>query len=566
MRRQQETERPVMTRLQRSRRAFVLISLAVFLPLLIMVGLQYFWLVNLKKASTVAHEAKLTNYLRNIEKNISYAIWYPAESLLMQLTEGIFEKPPEKLELFYRKRTYAYTAKNVEKEKYLPVKGVRYMFHNAYRTEDKELYIFDVELQRMVSRTEVAPELRDMLEGTALVNQFRADKMTQISEIMPRQDLTTEGYPMIYVVVPDEKGSMAGIMGVVLNLDYLREQALPEAVKTILPENEEVVLRIMDEQGEVRFGYGCDDAVVGGPEVKQGFRKLLGGGVISVRSNSAYTEWAGNNFSFNVFLSLFLALALALGLIFALRTASREIQLSEMKNDFVSNVSHELRTPLASIRVFGELLHLGRVTAPEKVRDYGELIDTESRRLTQLINNILDFSKIERGCKRYNFESTDLRDVVGRVLKVFEVRLHESDLEIRYREPEASLPMISVDPDAIGQAIFNLVDNGVKYGREGRFIDVRLFEDNETLAISVRDYGIGIPRDECEKIFGRFHRVSTGAVHDVKGSGLGLSIVAHVARAHGGEVTVDSEVGNGSTFTLCLPISRAAVAAGMSPV
>ena len=114
----------------------------------------------------------------------------------------------------------------------------------------------------------------------------------------------------------------------------------------------------------------------------------------------------------------------------ALRIALREMKLSQMKNDFVSNVSHELRTPLASIRVFGEFLRLGRFGGPEKAREYGDYIETESRRLTQLVDNILDFASIESGRKTYRFERCDVREVVAATLKTFEVRLRQDGFRI----------------------------------------------------------------------------------------------------------------------------------------
>ncbi len=128
-----------------------------------------------------------------------------------------------------------------------------------------------------------------------------------------------------------------------------------------------------------------------------------------------------------------------------------------MKGVFVSNVSHELRTPLSSIRVFGELMRLGRVTKAAKIREYGEYIETESRRLTQLINNILDFSKIESGAKVYHFQDQQIEDVVGLVLKTFEVRLKHSGFEIEFSKPEKPLRPVSIDSDALCHAIANLL-------------------------------------------------------------------------------------------------------------
>jgi two-component system phosphate regulon sensor histidine kinase PhoR len=240
--------------------------------------------------------------------------------------------------------------------------------------------------------------------------------------------------------------------------------------------------------------------------------------------------------------------------VLALRIASREMKLSRMKNEFVSNVSHELRTPLASIRVFGEFLRLGRFDGADKAREYGDYIETESRRLTQLVNNILDFAGIESGRKTYRFERCDVREVVCQTLKTFEVRLRQSGFDIHVEGADVPLPPARIDAGAIAQSLSNLLDNAVKYSRDAGEITVSLRRQDDFIVIAVRDHGIGIPRDEQRKIFDRFHRVSTGLVHDVKGSGLGLAIVRHIVEAHRGRVTVESRPDEGSTFSIHLPV------------
>ncbi|MEW6735164.1 MAG: HAMP domain-containing sensor histidine kinase, partial [Acidobacteriota bacterium] len=262
-------------------------------------------------------------------------------------------------------------------------------------------------------------------------------------------------------------------------------------------------------------------------------------------------------FAINLSLSILMMGLVVGGIVLALRTAARAMKLSQMKADFVSNVSHELRTPLASIRVFGEFLRLGRVKAPEKILEYGEYIEMESRRLTQLINNILDFSKIESGRKIYNFEETDLTAVIVETLKAFEVRLNQHGFTVDFQPPQQPLPAAIVDADAVAQAFVNLLDNAIKYSEASKEIIVRLEHKDRYVTISVTDHGIGIPAQEQEKIFEKFYRVSTGLVHNVKGSGLGLSIVKHIVEAHGGLVTVNSKLGLGSTFTIYLPVSIA---------
>ena len=241
----------------------------------------------------------------------------------------------------------------------------------------------------------------------------------------------------------------------------------------------------------------------------------------------------------------------AIGL--AMQAASRQMKLSQMKSDFVSNVSHELRTPLASIRVFGEYMRLGRITSSDKVREYGEYIEAESRRLTQLINNILDFSKIESAQKKYNFADTDVLALSHDTVCAFAMPLRDNGYDISFRAPAAAVPPLTVDRDAIAQVLMNLLDNAVKYSNGHKKIEVTVADDDQNVRIAVRDSGIGIAPAEQKKIFEKFYRVSSGLVHDVKGSGLGLAIVNHVVKAHGGRVEVESAPGQGSTFAILLP-------------
>jgi signal transduction histidine kinase len=241
----------------------------------------------------------------------------------------------------------------------------------------------------------------------------------------------------------------------------------------------------------------------------------------------------------------------AIGL--AIQAASRQMKLSQMKSDFVSNVSHELRTPLASIRVFGEYMRLGRVASEEKVREYGEYIEAESRRLTQLINNILDFSKIESAEKKYKFAGTDIVALVHDTVCAFAMPLRDQGYDVSFTAPAAMLPPLTIDKDAIAQVIMNLLDNAVKYSNGRKDIDVEVNVDDGHVRVAVRDRGIGIPAAEQKKIFEKFYRVGSGLVHDVKGSGLGLAIVSHVVKAHGGRVEVTSAPGEGSTFAIVLP-------------
>jgi signal transduction histidine kinase len=365
---------------------------------------------------------------------------------------------------------------------------------------------------------------------------------------------------MIIKPVTDERSRLVGIAGLIIDVNHFKNHYLPETLQQAYnkhfsdAELGDLVLTVYDGSGNLVAStqeVGDHDAKVMTP-LQFAFPNWLLG--VHLRGPT-HEQLARRQFIVSFSLAVLSTLVLAGAIVLALHTADRNLKLSQMKTDFVSNVSHELRTPLSSIRVFGEFQRLGWVTDQEKVRQYGEYIEAESRRLTQLINNILDFSRIESDQKIYHFERGQVEEVVSEALKMFDVRLHQSGFTIRAEEPRDPLPAVIMDPEAISQVLVNLLDNAMKYSGKSNRIIVRLGQADGCVTFSVKDFGVGIPPEEQHRIFERFHRVSTGLVHDVKGSGLGLSLVKHITEAHGGKVTVDSEPARGSTFTVHLPIA-----------
>ncbi|HEX7703160.1 MAG TPA: HAMP domain-containing sensor histidine kinase, partial [Kofleriaceae bacterium] len=235
---------------------------------------------------------------------------------------------------------------------------------------------------------------------------------------------------------------------------------------------------------------------------------------------------------------------------FAIR---RERRLNELKSEFISNVSHELKTPLSIISMFGEMLAEGRTKSPEQAHEYAEIIWRESVRLGRLIDNVLDFAKIERGMGVYEFAESDLVEVVTRAIDLANRRLTTAAMTLESSLDE-DLPLVRLDANAFTLAVLNLVDNAIKYAGDGKKILLTLRRVGDRVVLAVKDYGPGIPLEEQDRIFERFYRAKEMRLKPIRGSGIGLALVQHIARAHGGDITVESKPGDGATFQLWLPI------------
>jgi two-component system phosphate regulon sensor histidine kinase PhoR len=255
-------------------------------------------------------------------------------------------------------------------------------------------------------------------------------------------------------------------------------------------------------------------------------------------------------------LALFVIVAALAVVVLAVR---RERRVSQLKSEFISNVSHELKTPLSIISMFGELLAMGRVKSPEQGREYADIIRRESVRLSRLIDSVLDFSKIERGVDVYEFaEGQDLREVVERALEISRHRLDRAGMTLE-TQLELGLPLVTMDGNALTLAVLNLVDNALKYAVEGKHLAVRLRAVDDRVELEIVDRGPGVPEDEREEVFERFYRSRTVRLKPIRGSGIGLALVKHVAEAHGGDVEVGvGEGGIGACFRLWIPTAARA--------
>jgi signal transduction histidine kinase len=531
----------------------VLVGLAaVVAPLLTILGLQYWSLKQLKKSSVLAGSVVMKNYLNDASKEV--------RTFYKTAAEGALNIPASSMrdgDLTGAGRHFGRHAgegvKRLFVARFDPNGEVQIRFFNPAGGGPAP----DVPTPEAHAAQRVAVPMQHLSAAGTTVRRLDAPEF---------QDYDPENLVLFKPVV-DESSRVVGVAGMLLDTPYFRDVLMPRVVAETLPRffpdgaHRRVIVSLHDAAKNRLYSSqeaeGQKDAVALRLPYFHDYS-------LAIRSRHMTAEqWARWNFNFTMTLSLLMTAVLVGGIAFSLRTAAREMRLSQMKADFVSNVSHELRTPLASIRVFGEFMKLGRVRDQAKIQEYGEHIETESRRLTQLINNILDFSKIESGAKTYHFEQLSVEDVVAETLKTCEVRLRQVGFALVYHPAPRPLPQAMVDAEALAQALMNLLDNAVKYsaGAAHKEVIVRAGERGGRVEISVTDHGVGVAPAEQKKIFEKFYRVSTGLVHDVKGSGLGLSLVKHIVEAHRGAVSVTSDLGRGSTFTISLPAAERAAGA-----
>ena len=249
-----------------------------------------------------------------------------------------------------------------------------------------------------------------------------------------------------------------------------------------------------------------------------------------------------------------LLVVVTLGLVATYRLLQRETEMARLKSDFVANVSHDLKTPLSLIRMFGETLELGRVPDEATRREYYAVITRESERLTRLIDNVLDFSRIEGGRQRYDIGVHPVEPLLHEVLDAFRHPLAQRGFKLDVTVTH-DLPDALMDPEAIKQALANLVDNALKYSTDRRRLALEARQEGKWVMIEVADEGIGIAVGELERIFEKFYRIGRSETQGTRGSGVGLALVKHIAEAHGGRVTAVSRPGQGSRFSLYLPVA-----------
>jgi signal transduction histidine kinase len=389
-----------------------------------------------------------------------------------------------------------------------------------------------------------------------LLSSFERARVAQSFVDVSRKYLL-EGRHLFYPLPNLPTGEQSGFAGVLLNERFISDGLLARSIADTIANTAHdaagIAITISDENQRVLYSNAA-------PQNRY---------ALETRLDRPFSNWkaavglknmdldylARQSFLHSAGATILVVLFLLAGLALILRATDREARLAQAKSNFVANVSHELKTPLALLSLFSEILELGRVKSEEKKIEYYRIIREESRRLNKMIDNILDFSKIEAGRKTYEFVHSDMAEVIENVLSSYRYQIRNSGFDVQTKiQPD--LPPVLIDRDAMAQAISNLVDNAMKYSGEVKQLSIKTETLGSDLSIEITDRGIGIPRAEQNKVFEKFYRVGNGLVHDVKGSGLGLSLVKHIIEAHHGTISVESDVGKGSRFTILLPLAR----------
>ena len=257
------------------------------------------------------------------------------------------------------------------------------------------------------------------------------------------------------------------------------------------------------------------------------------------------------NMSGTVIGSLLLVLIVVFAFYFAVSTIYRQKQLSEIKNDFISNMTHELKTPISTISLACEAAQDPDVNAnPEMITSFIGMIDQENKRLGKLVENVLQTALIDKGKLKLNLESTRVDELVKDVVSNFQIRFKNKGGRIEILE----LDKVSWEVDKIhfGNVVYNLLDNSLKYSEDAPIVQLKLKSTGNGFDLIIADNGIGIGKEDQKRIFEKLYRVPTGDVHNVKGFGLGLSYVKAIVDLHFGYIDLESEPGEGTTFKISM--------------
>jgi len=419
--------------------------------------------------------------------------------------------------------------------------------HKSYRTvlEKPSPYLEEMEFRKLLEEN-VIPKLKDRITFSQHSSQPQRGRFPVTGE--------DSNFLISYSHLGDTSSDQFFYAGFCWDLNFIKSQKLPEIVN-MLEQTSGIQVRLINDT--LQNGVSDDKNVIPADALSITFqqfpfpwRLIVTQNALESLKNTALRE----NIIYGVLIAVVVVL-MCLGALLIIRDVSRESETTRHKSEFVHNISHELKTPLTLIRLYGETLK-DKKDLPEKNRKEAyEIITRESERLSYMINNVLDFSRIEMGKKEFNLKPGRLDEVIRETMELYRYHLEKKGFNI-HEKINDDIPLMDFDREAMASVLVNLLSNSIKFSTDNKEVFVRLFREGNNAVIQVEDKGIGISRKEAEKIFQRFYRSQDKILSSSTGSGLGLTIVKHIAEAHGGQVEVESEPGKGSVFSVILPIVR----------
>ena len=318
--------------------------------------------------------------------------------------------------------------------------------------------------------------------------------------------------------------------------------------------NSGVAYRIIDESG--RFAAGTNEfdnepfvsAAIGGDF--PGWKIEL-----SFKAGDVFERAASQRVAVYIWTGVLVIVLIFIAAVIAAQVVRKQMKLNRLKNDFIATVSHELKTPLASIRLLVDTLLEGSYKDEQQAVEYFQMVSKENERLTRLIDNFLTFSRMERNKKAFRITGTSPADIALAAAEAVKPKFKNSgrcDFQVQIAD---ALPDVLADCDAMATVLINLLDNAYKYSYDDKKIELKVFSEDNLVCFSVKDNGIGMARRQARKIFDRFYQVDSSLSRRAEGTGLGLSSVKFIVDAHKGTISVDSRPGEGSTFTVKLPVA-----------
>lgn len=426
----------------------------------------------------------------------------------------------------------------------------------AFPAEQQDEYLaiynkLQEQKKKNIGTTYLAEKLNQRLSRGILKQETYRNRIRYFSDFAAEQP-----YLVAYILLSEgEEYIVKSALGLEINLEALATRLFPQIVnRKNFPGD--VTIAVLDQNNNLIMGDA--EKITGKAAVLLPLRDPLDFWQLGIFPTSENPLMRKSNVDLYLkLLGIFLLLlVIVLGAGIMIYNIRKQQQLSLQKTTFISSISHELKTPLTSIKMFVEFLSKNpKMHEDPETQKYLKIIHSESERLNRLVDNVLDYSRIERGVKNYQFEYEESTAVIRSVVDAFNyhAETHGVKIELDLQDP---LPEVYMDRYAVSQALINLLSNAIKFSISKKPVSVIARENGEFLNIQVQDRGIGIEPKHLDHIFDDYYRVEENEAANVAGTGLGLSLVKHIAEAHGGSISVESIYGKGSTFTLKLPLGE----------